>query len=102
MDKETQEIFDTILAGDKETLNSEQLGFIMARRSYMNDEQRKRFKKEIDLHEEGKLIMGEEVSLGAMTMKELAAKAKTLKIKGITNMDKEALIEAIESVEEKE
>lgn len=53
MDKDSQAIFDSILAMDKANLSTEQLGFLMARRSYMNDEQRKRYADEIKAHEGG-------------------------------------------------
>jgi len=51
MDKTTQEVFDSILALDKDTLTEEQRGFLMARRSYFNDEQRARYKDLIADHE---------------------------------------------------
>ena len=60
MDQLTQEMFDAIVKMDKDTLDESQMGFMMARRGYMNDEQRTRFAKEIKLHEAGKLFNANE------------------------------------------
>lgn len=56
MDKQSQEMFDSLIEMDKDSLSEEQLAFLMARRPYMNDVQRTRFVKEIKLHEDGKLL----------------------------------------------
>ncbi len=101
MDAESTKILNEILAGDKDTMSEEAMHFVMARRSYLNDEQRKRFEKEIKLHEAGKLFPfnkeEEGDGLEGMSMKDLAKKAKELGIKGYTGMDKKALIRAIEA-----
>lgn len=57
MDTQTQEMFDTIVAMDKDNLTKEQLGFLMARRDYMNDALKARYASEIKLHEAGKLFV---------------------------------------------
>ncbi len=59
MDTQTQEMFDTIVAMDKDNLTKEQLGFLMARRDYMNDTLKARYASEIKLHEAGKLFVEE-------------------------------------------
>lgn len=59
MDTQTQEMFDTIVAMDKDNLTKEQLGFLMARRDYMNDALKARYASEIKLHEAGKLFVEE-------------------------------------------
>lgn len=101
MDEKSKEILETILAADKDTLSREQLEFLMARRGYLNDEQRKRYEKEIKLHEKGELFKDEEAEgLEGMTMKALAAKAKALGIKKIKDMDRKALIKEITAAEE--
>lgn len=43
MNPEAVQVLETILAKDKATLNSEEVAFLRARRSYLNDEQTKRF-----------------------------------------------------------
>jgi hypothetical protein len=53
MDQKSKELFDAIIEMDQESLNEEQAGFLMARRGYMNDEQRKRYAKMIEKHEAG-------------------------------------------------
>lgn len=55
MDSQTQEMFDQLKAMDQESLNIEQKRFLMARRDYFNDEDRKRYADMIKLHEAGKL-----------------------------------------------
>lgn len=59
MDTQTQEMFDTIVSMDKDNLTKEQLGFLMARRDYMNDALKARYASEIKLHEAGKLFVEE-------------------------------------------
>lgn len=56
MDQTSQAMFDQLIQMDQESLNDEQKGFLMARRGYFNDEQRKRYSKMIELHEAGKLF----------------------------------------------
>jgi hypothetical protein len=43
MNPEAVEMLEKILKMDKSMLNEEQIGFIRARQSYLNDEQRERF-----------------------------------------------------------
>lgn len=43
MNPEAKIVLENILAKDKSMLNSEEIGFLRARRSYLNDEQKKRF-----------------------------------------------------------
>lgn len=105
MDEKSKETLETILGMDKDTLSKEQLGFVMARRGYLNDEQKKRFDKEIKLHEKGELFKDEEEGgegLEGMSMKLLTKKAKDLKIKGIKDMDRKALVRAIQALEDEE
>lgn len=56
MDQKSQEVFDQLIAMDQESLNDDQKGFLMARRGYFNDEQRKRYSKMIEAHEKGTLF----------------------------------------------
>lgn len=56
MDQQTQEMFDQLVAMDQDSLNDEQKGFLMARRGYFNDEQRKRYADMIAKHEKGTLV----------------------------------------------
>lgn len=58
MDPKSQEIFDEIVAMDQEALNDDQKGFLMARRGYFNDEQKKRYADMIKAHEDGTLFKG--------------------------------------------
>jgi len=51
MDQETKDILEGILKMDKESLSEEQKSFLLARRSYLNDEQRKRYADLIEAHE---------------------------------------------------
>jgi len=51
MDQKTQEVFDEILALDKDQLTEEQRQFLMARRSYLNEMQRKHYADLIEAHE---------------------------------------------------
>lgn len=86
MDQLSKETLDIILSKDKDTLSSEELGFLMARRSYLNDEQRSRYADLIKKHEKGELISSnEDTDLGSMTLKELkaVAKAEGVDIKGL-------------------
>lgn len=51
MDAKSQEMFDKIVVIDSEGLNDVERGFLLARRDYMNDAQRKMHSKMIDAHE---------------------------------------------------
>lgn len=53
MDTQSKELFDSLVAMDKEALTTEQKAFLMARRPYFNDEQRKRYADLIEEHEAG-------------------------------------------------
>lgn len=96
MDEQAKEILATILEKDKERLSTEELGFLMARRSYLNDEQRSRYADLIKKHEKGELFSTEEnTDLGSMTLKELKAVAKAEGV-NITGLKKESeIIDAI-------
>lgn len=86
MDQQSQEILEVILGKDKDRLSTEELGFLMARRGYLNDEQRARYADLINKHEKGKLFSSDEdTDLGSMTLKELkaVAKAEGVDIKGL-------------------
>lgn len=88
MDAKTQELFDIIVSMDKDTLSDDQKGFLMARRSYMNDEQRKRYADMIKLHEAGKLLTPaeeDESDLETLSIKKLQAIAKDeeIDVKGL-------------------
>lgn len=79
MDSKSQEMFDAIIAMDKDSLSREQLGFLMARRGYMNDEQRKRYAELIKKHEAGTLFKDEdedESNLNTLSLASLKALAK--------------------------
>ena len=100
MDTQSQELFDRIISMDQELLTADQKGFLMARREYFNDEQKKRYASMIEEHEAnmGKPAKGdEEVPLTKMTKKELLAKAKELEVEVEDSMTKEEIIEAIEA-----
>lgn len=51
MDAESQAMFDKLVKVDSEGLNESERGFLLARRDYMNDAQRKMHSKMIDAHE---------------------------------------------------
>ncbi len=92
MDKQSQEMFDAIVAMDQEVLNDEQKGFLMARRGYFNDEQRKRYADMIKLHESGKLFKTkdeDESDLSTLSLKTLkkVAKDEDVDVKGLTSAD---------------
>ena len=100
MDSKSQEMFDAIIAMDKDSLSDEQKGFLMARRGYMNDEQRKRYADMIKLHEEGKLFgateedMSDLKTLSVATLKEVA-KEEGVDVKGLRSAKE--LIKAIQA-----
>lgn len=88
MDQKSQEMFDEILSLDQETLNDEQKGFLMARRGYFNDEQKKRYAEMIKLHEAGKLFASTEEDESDLTTLSLAklkdiAKEEGVDVKGL-------------------
>ena len=60
MDSKSQEMFDTIIAMDQDALTDEQKGFLMARRDYFNDEQRKRYAPMVKAFEAGTLFADKE------------------------------------------
>lgn len=99
MDIESQKMFDIIVAKDQDSLSDEEKGFLMARRGYFNDEQRKRYADMIKLHESGKLIKAEK-QLSEMTLAELKAEAKErgVDIKGLKNAKE--ILSAIEGEDE--
>jgi hypothetical protein len=79
MDTQSQAMFDELVAMDQEVLNDEQKGFLMARRGYFNDEQRKRYADMIKAHEAGKLFapkVEDEADLETLSVKKLQAIAK--------------------------
>lgn len=83
MDTTTKETLDVILSRDKNTLSREELGFVMARRSYLNDVDQKRFAEEIKLHEKGELfpvVEEGEDDLDGMKLAELKQLAKDYKL----------------------
>lgn len=105
MDKASQELFDQIIAMDKEALSTEQIGFLMARRSYLNDEQRKRYADMIKLHEKGELLPspeGQKVALGDMNLKQLKAEAKKREVDISGLKTEKEIIKAIEDAEDEE
>lgn len=79
MDKQSQKKFDALIKVNKSALNRAELEFLMARRDYMTDEQKKMFADEIDAHESGELFPVEK-NLEEMNEKELKAYAKSNKI----------------------
>lgn len=97
MDTQSQAVFDEILKKDKDSLSMDEIGFLMARRSYLNDADRARYADLIKKHEKGELfpVKEEEEVLGAMSLKELKKIAKGLEIKGFDKMKAPALIDAI-------
>lgn len=56
MDTISQAKFDELIDLDIDAMSEVELGFLMARRSYMNAVQKERFSKVIKLHEDGKLF----------------------------------------------
>jgi hypothetical protein len=60
MNPEAVEMLETLLKMDKSMLNEEQAGFIRARRSYLNDEQRARFADIIGEEKPAKKKKGED------------------------------------------
>lgn len=102
MDPKSQEMFDEILSLDQETLNDEQKGFLMARRDYFNDEQRKRYADMIKLHEAGKLLKGSKPALEDMTLAQLKAEAKARKVSITGLKTAEEIIEALNEAEDEE
>lgn len=76
-------MLEAILKMDKNSLSDDQLGFVMARRSYLNDADRARFADEIKAHEAGKLFSApsEEVEEGADEEAEAPKKKRTTRSK---------------------
>lgn len=106
MDTQTKETLEVILSKDKNTLSREELGFVMARRSYLNDVDQKRFAEEIKLHEKGELFPVIEEGgddLDGMKLAELKQLAKDMKltVSGKTeNAFRKAIRESREADEE--
>lgn len=101
MDAESQKTLDVILSMDKDSLTEDQKGFLLARRSYLNDEQRKRYADLIEAHEDAvkKGTVGkkaEEKPLSKMKLEELKAKAEGMEIEVTEEDTKATLIEKIE------
>lgn len=88
MDLQSKETLEIILQKDKASLTTEELGFLMARRSYLNEEQRAKYADLIKKHEAGSLFedeAGDSEDLSSMTLKQLkaVAKAEEVDIKGL-------------------
>lgn len=95
MDAQSQEMFDNIIAMDKDTLTVDQKAFLMARRDYFNDEQRERYADMIEEHEANM----DATPLEEMTMKQLKAEAKKLDITVSKDMSEEDIIAAIKEAQ---
>lgn len=100
MDETTKALFDEIIAMDQETLNDEQKGFLMARRGYFNDEQKKRYADMIKLHEAGKLFKKKEEDEDDLSTLSMASLKKVAKAEDV-NINKlkseKEIIKAIEA-----
>lgn len=108
MDTISQAKFDELIDLDIDAMSQEELGFLMARRSYMNAVQTERFAKVIKLHEAGKLLVKtssteEGDDLEGKSVKALVAivKAEELDI-DVKGLKAPALIEAIREAREAE
>ena len=102
MDTESKEILEAILAKDKNTLSRDELAFVMARRSYLNDVDQKRFGDEIKLHEKGELFPVIEEGgddLDGMKLAELKQLAKDMKLT-VSGKTEKAFREAIRKARE--
>ena len=108
LDTQSQAMFDDILSRDQETLSIEEKRFLMARRDYFNDEQKKRYADMIKLHKAGKLVEEvEEVeedendlnTLSLPSLKEVA-KEEGVDVKGLKS--KKEFIVAIKAHREAE
>ena len=96
MDPKSQELFDQIVDMDAASLNREQLEFLMARRGYMNDAQRKFHAVSIKKHEAGELFVGSEgKELSDMTLDELKEEAEKRGVDITGLKTKKAILEAI-------
>lgn len=103
MDPKSQEMFDQIIAMDQESLNIEQKQFLMARRPYFNDEQKKRYADMIKLHEAGKLteeVEEDENDLETLSLASLKkiAKEEKVDVKGLKSAKE--FVKAIEASRE--
>ena len=104
MDSESKALFEEIVKKDQDSLTRPEAEFLMARRSYMNDADRKRYADMIKKHEAGELFPEEasgEVDLSTLSLKQLKKIAKDKGVEGISKLKTaEDLIEAINAVEE--
>ena len=53
MEQDVKEVLESILAKDKAELDDQEKAFLLARRSYLNEEQRARYADLIKAHEDG-------------------------------------------------
>ena len=103
MDQESKALFEEIVAKDQESLTRPEAEFLMARRSYMNDADKKRYADMIKKHEAGTLFPAEEGAdedLSKLSLKQLKKIAKEKGVEGLSKMKTpEEVIEAINEVE---
>lgn len=105
MDSQSQEMFEQLKAMDQESLNIEQKRFLMARRDYFNDEDKKRYAEMIKLHEAGKLVEEveeDENDLNTLTLASLkeVAKEEGVEVTGLKS--KAEFVKAIKAHREAE
>ena len=104
MNPEAKKLFDEIVAKDQDSLTRPEAEFLMARRGYMNDADKKRYADMIKKHEAGTLFPveeGAEEDLSKLSLKQLKKIAKDKGVEGISKLKTaEELIEAINAVEE--
>lgn len=91
MDPDSQVIFDQIIAMDQEAMTDDQKAFLMARRPYFNDEQKKRYADMIKSFEEGTLFKGvdeDENDLSTLKLPALKALAEEegVNVKGLKSV----------------
>lgn len=103
MDAKSQEIFDEIIKIDQAGLSEDQKAFLMARRSYLNDEQRKRYADLIKSHEKGELLApkkGQEIALGDMNLKQIKEEAARREVDITGLKTTKEILAAIEDAEQ--
>ena len=98
MDQASKEMFDELIAMDQESLSDEQKGFLMARRSYFNDEQRKRYSKMIELHEAGKLFGAKEEDENDLSTLKLPALKKIAEAEGVDVKGLKSVAEFVKAI----